>query len=55
MMKEQKTLSEAAKKAKTRVLVQKYNKKVLAFNEKTAEYEKRRKALDVERKGRKLA
>ena len=46
MMKDQKALSEEQKKAKTRVLIQKHNKKVLAFNEKTAQYEKKRKALD---------
>ena len=46
MMKEQDALSEASKKAKTRVLVQKFNKSVLAFNEKTVEYEKKRRALD---------
>ncbi len=46
MMKEQDALFEEQKKAKTRVLVQKFNKSALAFNEKTVEYEKKRRALD---------
>ncbi len=46
LMKEQDALFEEQKKAKTRVLVQKFNKSVLAFNEKTVEYEKKRRALD---------
>jgi len=46
LMKEQDALSETAKKAKTRVLVQKFNKSALAFNEKTVAYAKKRRALD---------
>jgi hypothetical protein len=46
LMKEQDALFEEQKKAKTRVLIQKFNKSALAFNEKTVGYEKKRRALD---------
>ncbi len=48
MMKVQKALSEEKKTAKTRIQIQKHNKKALKFNETVAEFEKKRKALDVE-------
>ena len=48
MMKAQKALSEEKKTAKTRIQIQKHNKKALKFNETVAAYEKKKKALDDE-------